>query len=96
MLGAGEHVVVRGGDGGTPQEAHDLLQVPFEVGVNPLPRPGPGRGIKAIPGLHAANLSCRGRRRKPSAGTRYVCFERSRQASFTAAFVAHASAAETA
>src|SRR3712207_5118875 len=67
VLGAGEHIVVRGGDGGTSQEAQDLLQVPIEVGLDPLPRPGPGWGICGPTGLHLTRPSSG--RRKPAAGT---------------------------
>jgi hypothetical protein len=68
VLGAGQHVVARGGDGWTPQEAPDLLQVSVEVRVDPLPRPDPGRRIKVPPGLHVANLSSGSPRRKSGAG----------------------------
>jgi hypothetical protein len=56
ILGTGEHIVVGGGDSGTPQEAPDLTQVRFEVRIDLLPRPGPRGRIKLPAGLHVANL----------------------------------------
>ena len=77
MLGAGEHVVARGGDGGTPREPTISSRCPSKSGWIRSHARAQGIGVKAIPGLHAANLSCLGPRRQ----ARYMSFERGRRLS---------------
>src|SRR3712207_8859529 len=47
LLGAGEHVIVRSRDGGTPQEVTDLLQMPVEIFVDPVPHRSP-KGVHTL------------------------------------------------
>jgi len=55
VLGAGEHVVVRSGDGRTPQKVTDLLQMLVEVVVDLVPHRCPEDVRPAT--VHDANLS---------------------------------------